>query len=167
MDPFLLFQAIWGSIAVWIGFLALYSFFWGIGINMGANMAGMIKLVSSSSFFWLSTLLTPPISLALDILVSAFRITWFPSDSDGQRLKENKYVPLLDGSTLMDCVRLNSRTNNRSPAGENIELEQQQPSSYAFSQSEPGQVRQGLKKLSPRWTKLQKRTTPEFEKESL
>jgi hypothetical protein len=112
-------------------------------------MTGMISLVGSSSFFWLCVLLTPPVSLALDILVSAYRIIWHPYDSDYQRLKESKYRPLLDGSSLLDCVRRNSKTNARStpPSGVNIEMN---PSSFAFSQEEPGPVREGLKTATRR-----------------
>jgi len=112
-------------------------------------MTGMISLVGNSSLFWFSILLTPPLSLSLDVVVSAFRIIWHPSDLDQQRLEENNYRPLLDGSSLMDCVRRNSKTNNEpsTPEAENVEMV---PTSFAFSIDEAEPVRKSLQSTQNR-----------------
>jgi phospholipid-transporting ATPase len=38
--------SIWGSIAFWFLFLAVYSYVWPLGISLAPNMAGMVELVS-------------------------------------------------------------------------------------------------------------------------
>lgn len=49
--------AIFGSVIFWFLFLIVYSYFWPMGLGMAANMAGMIELIASTPFFWLSLLL--------------------------------------------------------------------------------------------------------------
>jgi len=68
--------AIWGSIAMWLVFLALYPEIWPT-INLAPEMVGMNKYVFSCAIFWMGLFLIPTTSLLRDLAWKAIRRTYF------------------------------------------------------------------------------------------
>jgi phospholipid-transporting ATPase len=60
--------AIWGSIAAWFIFLAIYSNFWPT-IPFASEMAGMETITFSSLVFWLGLFLFPIVALMGDVIL--------------------------------------------------------------------------------------------------
>lgn len=134
----------------WFLFLVVYSYFWPAGLNIAANMAGIIELICQTPLFWLSLLMAPLLALTPDIVSQAAFVTIKPSESDLVKMAEKGHynpTPYMDKITKIgkEAKALIRRGKSRSPA-ETTEMASaaaSRPSSnaglgYAFSQEEGG-----------------------------
>jgi len=161
-------MSIWGSIALWFGFLIVYSFVWPLGLPLAANMAGMYGLMYTTPLFWMGLILVPFTALIPDIAYKAIRITAYTSEADKIRIADimhkdvSAYISgqrstglrLSEASALLRNVRRvfarpgassgggiptdSEAANMQRRRDEEIELAH----GYAFSQEEGGAVSQ-------------------------
>ncbi|XP_049956962.1 phospholipid-transporting ATPase IA isoform X5 [Schistocerca serialis cubense] len=79
--------AIWGSIAMWFIFVAVYSNFWPV-IPVGAVMLGMDRMMCTSPVFWLGLILIPFSTLIADVSYKVIHSTAFKSLTEAARESE-------------------------------------------------------------------------------
>lgn len=158
--------AIWGSIALWFVFLAIYAHFWPT-FPMAADMAGMDSMIFTSASFWIGMFVIPFATLIIDIVYSIVTRTCFQSFIDQVRDLEARSVltspseqTLLSETArlirnVFDSTRRKKRTSSsasdreaaanraaerRRKMSKDLSLELQH--GYAFSQEEHGVVPQ-------------------------
>ena len=73
---------------LWFLYLIVYSYFWSIGLPIGANFAGMVELVGSAPLFYFCMLLAPVAALLTDVVFITVQTTLFPDETDRARAKE-------------------------------------------------------------------------------
>ena len=144
--------SIWGSIALWFIFLAVYSYFWPLGLPLAANMAGMVELIAESPVFWFGLLLIPFTALLPDLVYKVIRTTVWMTETEKIRIAEILHTdpaPYMEGtearnglsetSGLLDNIR--KIFKRRRSGSEDIAMGA--PAlGYAFSQEEGGAISQ-------------------------
>ena len=159
--------AIWGSIALWFVFLAVYAHFWPT-FPMAADMAGMDSMIFTSVNFWTGIFLIPFATLIVDIVYKIVTKTCFQSFFDqvrdlearsGVATSPSEQTLLSETARLIRNVFDSTRRKKRSSssasdreAAKNRAAERRKRMSkdlslelqhgYAFSQEEHGVVPQ-------------------------
>uniref|UniRef100_A0A3B5LTE0 Phospholipid-transporting ATPase n=1 Tax=Xiphophorus couchianus TaxID=32473 RepID=A0A3B5LTE0_9TELE len=128
--------AVWGSMALWMVFFAVYSVFWP-AIPIAPDMLGQAGKVMQCWYFWLGLVLVPTACLLKDFAWSATRRTVRKTLlEEVQELEARAVDPgaavLRDSSGRRCSIRKHKLTSD--PKGQN--------DGYAFSQEEHGVVSQ-------------------------
>ncbi|CAF1628478.1 unnamed protein product, partial [Adineta ricciae] len=87
--------AIWGSIASWFIFFAIYSYVWPT-FPVAPEMRGMAKYVFSSPTFWFGLLLIPITALLADFIYNCVQRTFYKTLMQEVQEKEVKHQDLSD-----------------------------------------------------------------------
>ena len=138
--------AIWGSIASWFVFLAIYSHVWPT-INLAPEMVGMDSHVYGCSIFWMGLILFPVLCLLRDLAWKVFRRTMFKSlREEVQELElahedPAQVVLRITKRKLTETARLLRNVFSRS-SSRMSGVQDLQPHGFAFSQEEHGAVLQ-------------------------
>ncbi|XP_037914217.1 probable phospholipid-transporting ATPase IA isoform X4 [Hermetia illucens] len=142
--------SIWGSIALWFIFIAVYSNIWPT-LPFAAIFSGMDKILFSSPLFWLGLIIIPVATLLLDVLVKIVENTVFKSLTEAVRETEVQkqdpdQVMRESRSSLTETARLlrNVRSVFSRRANTRIDTELELSHGYAFSQEEGGAVPQSV-----------------------
>lgn len=134
--------SIFGSIAFWFFFLVVYSYFWPLGLNMAANMAGIIEIIAQAPMFWLCMLLVPFLALLPDFCGKILQVTVNPSESDLVKMAEKgDYSPAPYIDTVIGTIKRN--LIGKKP--ESTEMTERAPNpgrGFAFNQEEGGNITQ-------------------------
>lgn len=123
---------IWGSIGVWVAFLAIYSRFWPI-FPFAAEMAGIDRLLFTSPVFWLG-LIIPFITLFPDLCYIVIKKTCFKTLTDviiEDEISSNSSQQTLFSETARlirsFCDPASSVKRTASTSAAELNLSQQQP----------------------------------------
>jgi phospholipid-transporting ATPase len=147
---FLTHIAIWGSIASWFIFFAIYSFVWPT-FPVAPEMRGMVKYVFSSPSFWFGLLLIPITALLADVIYNCIQRTFYKSLMQEVQEKEAAHQ---DPSDLVASRQPStvSRVSERLALLKNVFVRTRTPRQagiidrpyhgFAFSQEENGVVPQ-------------------------
>ncbi|KAK3100430.1 hypothetical protein FSP39_019862 [Pinctada imbricata] len=138
--------AIWGSIASWFIFLAVYSHVYKF-VDLAPEMLGMDRQVYGCSLFWMGLILIPFIALIRDIAWKAYKRTMHKTLKEEVQEKEKLHedpTPIVLKMTkkrLTETARLlrnvfTRTSQNRMPPST------EQPHGFAFSQEEHGVLTQ-------------------------
>lgn len=138
--------AIWGSIALWFVFLAVYSHIWPT-FNIASVMVGMDRYVYGCAVFWLCLLLIPTFALLRDIIWKVVRRTLFKSlREEIQDLERSNKDPetaiQATRRRFTETARLLRNVFSRSANPMHTVQSDVQLHGYAFSQEENGAVLQ-------------------------
>ncbi|BHF64686.1 Phospholipid-transporting ATPase IA [Sparganum proliferum] len=115
--------AVWGSIALWFLFLAVYSHVYPT-LPVASDMVGLDSAVLGCPTFWLCLLLLPPATLAVDLALKALRSRALPS-----HFSQPNFVGIEFGQA--DSSEFNARPPSIRP-----------PTGYAFSQDDNPRLHQ-------------------------
>uniref|UniRef100_A0A3P9Q2B3 Phospholipid-transporting ATPase n=1 Tax=Poecilia reticulata TaxID=8081 RepID=A0A3P9Q2B3_POERE len=142
--------AVWGSMALWMVFFAVYSVFWP-AIPIAPDMLGQAGKVMQCWYFWLGLVLVPTACLLKDFAWAATRRTWRKTLlEEVQELEARAVDPgaavLRDssGRSLNERAHLLTRVFRKTPSsvGRSNSVQQTVSHGYAFSQEEHGVVSQ-------------------------
>jgi phospholipid-transporting ATPase len=140
--------AIWGSIACWFIFLAVYSHVWPT-VDLAPEMVGMDRYVFSCPSFWFGLFLIPSVVLLSDVTFKAFQRTLCRDSRRGA--PDAELSPLSCRSELYENPRWSRSYTEESMSSapvSNHSLEESTdpymnlPHGFAFSQEEQGVVEQ-------------------------
>ncbi|CAH2092341.1 unnamed protein product [Euphydryas editha] len=101
--------AIWGSLALWILFILVYSNLYPV-ILIGAVMRGMDRMVLSSLVFWFGLLLVPVATLLPDLVVTVVHNSAFKTMTEAVRQSE---IKKRDPAALLAQPRHSGRARRR------------------------------------------------------
>ncbi|XP_043917453.1 phospholipid-transporting ATPase IA isoform X2 [Protopterus annectens] len=138
--------AIWGSIAMWVVFFAIYSSMWP-AIPLAPDMSGEAEMMFSSGIFWMGLLFIPVTALLLDIFYKAIMRTCFKTLVDEvQELEAKSQDPgaVVHGKSLTERAQLLKNVFKKSTVNlyPSESIQQNLLHGYAFSQDENGIVSQ-------------------------
>lgn len=138
--------AIWGSIAMWVVFFAIYSSMWP-AIPLAPDMSGEAEMMFNSGVFWMGLLFIPVTALLLDVFYKAIMRTCFKTLVDEvQELEAKSQDPgaVVHGKSLTERAQLLKNVFKKSTVNlyPSESIQQNLLHGYAFSQDENGIVSQ-------------------------